>query len=216
LTLIRSRGVRARRIGSGHDRSRNALLKQMSHHTRTARLLAFARRGFDVAASHLSYTQAAAALRVGIPVFGTVDYEHRPPTVFRRARCFMVPSVLPPAALRLMGIPPEILRSYDGLKEDVYLADFRPEPGFREGLGVGARQRLVTFRPIADHAVYSDDSGDAVQRQLIEHLAAHDDVCVLVLPRTPRQRRDYQRLARRFPALRVADATSRSVADLGI
>ena len=65
----------------------------------------------------------------------------------------------------------------------------------------------MTFRPIADHAAYDDDSGHAVQRQLLEHLAAHDEVCVLVLPRTARQRRHYQRLARRFTTLRVADAT---------
>jgi uncharacterized protein len=206
LSLIAARGVRARRIGAGFDTGRNRVLKQVAHHARTARLRAFGRRGFDVAASHFSYTQAAAALELGIPVFDTIDYEHRAPTVFRRAHRFMVPSVMSAAAVARLDIPAGIVRSYDGLKEHVYLADFRPADGVREQLGVGADQRLVTFRPIADHAMYTDHSGDGVQRRLLEHLAAERGACVLVLPRTVRQRRHYQRLARLLPALHVGDA----------
>ena len=94
LELVRARGVQAQHIGAGHDASRNELLKQVRHYTRTAQLMAFARQRFDVAASHVSYTQAAAARRLGIPTFGAIDYEHRGLAAFRDARCLMVPSVI--------------------------------------------------------------------------------------------------------------------------
>jgi hypothetical protein len=114
--------VRARHIGAGHDASRSELLKQARHVARTARLMAFARQGFDVAASHLSYTQASAARRLGIPTFGSVDYEHHDIRAFRHARCFLVPSVIPAAAFERWDIPAGAIRPYDGLKEHVYLS----------------------------------------------------------------------------------------------
>lgn len=203
VALAQTRGLRARRIGAGHDASRNALLKQARHVERTARLMAFARQGFDVAASHLSFTQAAAARRLGIPTFGTMDYEHTTAESFRHARCLMVPAVLSPAATARFGVPAEIIRRYDGLKEDVYLANFQPTPGVRERLGVGARQVLVTFRPIADHARYNDDRGQPLQERLLRALAAERDVCVLILPRTAAQASAFAPLARELPAVRV-------------
>ncbi|HSP98637.1 MAG TPA: DUF354 domain-containing protein [Candidatus Dormibacteraeota bacterium] len=203
LELVRARGIQAQPIGAGHDASRDEHLKQVEHRSRTAQLVAFARQGFDLAASHVSYTQASAARRLGIPTFATIDYEHRGLRAFRDARCLMVPSVIPPARLEECGVPARIVRHYDGLKEHVYLAGFRPVPNLRARLGIAAEQPLVTFRPIADHAVYTDDSGDGVQRRLVEHLAAEPGVCVLVLPRTASQRLEYESLARRLPAIRT-------------
>jgi predicted glycosyltransferase len=201
--LLRARGIRARRIGSGHDASRNELRKQISHHLRSVRLAAFARAGFDVAVSHLSFTQAAAARRLGIPIFGAIDYEYRDLMVFRHADCLMVPAVIPTGAFGRWGIPERAVRPYDGLKEHVYLDGFEPLPDVRARLGIDARQLLVTFRPIADHATYSDDSGDGLQRRLLEALATEPGVCVLVLPRTARQRRELEDVARRLPAVRL-------------
>jgi len=204
LALIRARGVRAQHIGAGHDASRSELLKKARHVARTAQLMAFARQGFDVAASHLSYTQASAARRLGIPTFGSVDYEHRDIRSFRHARCFLVPSVIPAASFERWGIPAGAIRHYDGLKEHVYLAGFQPDTRLRERLGLDPRQVLVSFRPIADHAIYNDDSGHAVQWQLLRSLAAERDVCVLVLPRTARQRRELEPLARELPSIRLS------------
>jgi predicted glycosyltransferase len=115
----------------------------------------------------------------------------------------MTPSVIPPAALEAVGVPARVVRHYEGLKEHVYLAGFRPTPDIRERLGVAAAERLVVVRPIADHAVYTDDSGDDIQRRLLERLAAEPGVRVLLLPRTENQRRVFTPLARRWPAIRV-------------
>jgi len=203
LEVARARGMAVRHIGAGHDAGRDERRKRASHERRTAQLVAFARQGFDVAASHGSYTQISAARHLGIPVFGAVDYEHPGLGAFGDARLVMAPAVLPAAALAAVGIPAHIVRHYDGLKEHVYLAGFRPDPTVRARLGIAAEQRLVTFRPIADHATYVDDSGAGVQRRLVERLAAAPGVCVLVAPRTAGQRGEYEALARRLPAVRV-------------
>ena len=202
--LVATRGVAAREIGAGHDANRSELFKQIRYATRTARLMAFARRGFDVAASHFSYTQAAAAGRLGIPIFGAIDYEHLRMDVFRQARCVMVPSVIPAAAFERRGIPARVIRHYDGLKEHVYLSGFRPCADLRQQLGVAGSDRLVVFRPIADHAAYNDDRGLGVQRELLERLAREPGVRVLVLPRTSVQRRALERLEPALPGMRVA------------
>ncbi len=201
--LAQARGMRALPIGSGHDADRDQDRKRAHHQQRTAELVDFARQGFDIAVSHASYTQGSAARQLGIPAFAAIDYEHPGLRTFADARCLMVPSVIPPAAFAQFGVPADIVRHYDGLKEHVYLAGFQPDPHLRERLGIADEERLVTFRPIADHAVYTDNGGDGMQRRLIERLAAEPRVRVLVLPRTESQRREYDSVARRLPALQV-------------
>ena len=204
--LLAARGLRTEPIGAGHDASRSELRKQVRHYGRTARLMVFARGRFDVAVSHFSFTQASAARRLGLPIFGTIDYEQRDTRVFRHADCVMVPSIIPIESFERWGIARRALRPYEGLKEHVYLAGFRPDPGVRERLGVAAHQRLVTVRPFAHHATYNDDSGAALERRLLEKLGAERDLCVLVLPRTDVQRRALAPLAARLPNLRLARA----------
>jgi predicted glycosyltransferase len=214
LALVRARGLRARQIGAGHDTSRSDLLKHVYHFTRTAQLMAFARGRFDVAASPLSYTQASAARRLGIPTFGTIDYEYKDLGVFRHTRCLMVPAVIPPMAFEKWGISARFIRPYDGLKEHVYLAGFRPAVDVRERLGIAPHELLVSFRPIAEHGQYGDGNGhratlddsrgDVVQRRLLESLASQRNVRVLVLPRTERQRRVFESFARRRPSVLLA------------
>jgi predicted glycosyltransferase len=202
--VLDARGMKAKRLGRGHDASRNELLKQAHYLARTLRLMVFARRRFDVAASHLSYTQGEAARRLGMPLFGAIDYEHTRLEAFRSVRCLMVPSMVSDTAFERWGIPARVVRKYDGLKEHVYLASFRPMLDVRRYLDVAPDELLVTFRPIADHAHYGNGNGQAVQRMLLERLAAEKGARVLVLPRSRRQRREFECIARELPAVRVS------------
>ncbi|MBI3272537.1 MAG: DUF354 domain-containing protein [Planctomycetes bacterium] len=94
-------------------------------------LAAWARgRRLELAVGHNSYAQAVAARALGIPLVTLMDYEHQPANHlnFRLARRVVVPRVFPAAALRRFGVADARTRRYDGLKEEVYLADFRPDP----------------------------------------------------------------------------------------
>src|SRR6185436_4209637 len=104
---------------------------------RAASLRKWARdRGFDLAVSHNSYAHIAAAAALGIKSATLMDYEHQPANhlAFRLASKVIVPRAFPAAELRRYGGGTKKVRRYEGTKEDVYLADFVPNPSFLETL----------------------------------------------------------------------------------
>ncbi len=97
---------------------------------RAADLARFAAgRRIDVAVSHGSYAQLAAAWTLGIPALTLMDYEFQPANhvSFRLARRVIVPAAFPEEALRRCGARRKTLR-YAGYKEELYLAGFRAGP----------------------------------------------------------------------------------------
>src|SRR5215471_15026338 len=116
-------------------------------------------RGFDLAVSHNSYAQIAAAAALGIVTVTLMDYEHQPANhlAFRLASRVIIPRAFPASELRKYGASERKIRLYDGTKEDVYLAEFTPQPGFRETLhklGIASEDVLVVARPPAREALY--------------------------------------------------------------
>src|ERR1041385_5543441 len=116
-------------------------------------------RGIDLAVSHNSYAQIAAAAALGIKSVTLMDYEHQPANhlAFRLASRVIVPRAFPAAELRKYGASLRKVKRYDGLKEDVYLAAFEPDPAFAETLrklGVTKQDVLVVARPPAREALY--------------------------------------------------------------
>src|SRR5919205_1230673 len=89
-------------------------------------------RGFDLAVSHNSYSQVLAARMLGLRAVTLMDYEHQPANhlAFRLASRVVAPESFPEEALRRFGARPRKIRRYAGIKEDVYLADFEPDPDF--------------------------------------------------------------------------------------
>jgi predicted glycosyltransferase len=142
-----------------------------------------------------------------MPTFATADYEHARFEAFRHARCVMVPSVVSLTSLEKWGVPARVVRSYEGLKEQVYLSGFKPSPDMRRRLGISADEILVTFRPIAEHAHYGNGNGNELQRRLLDELSGEKRVRVIVLPRTERQRRAFSAVAAARPAIRLGEET---------
>ncbi|MGZ8843923.1 MAG: DUF354 domain-containing protein, partial [Pyrinomonadaceae bacterium] len=119
---------------------------------RAASLRKWARdRGFDLAVSHNSYAQIAAAAALGIKAVTLMDYEHQPANhlAFRLASRVIVPRSFPASELRKYGASTRKVHRYQGIKEDVYLADFNPDPDFIRSLqkfGVAAEETLIVAR----------------------------------------------------------------------
>jgi predicted glycosyltransferase len=85
------------------------------------------------------------------------------------------------------------VRRYNGIKEDVYLADFQPDLGFEKHLsklGITGNDILVTVRPPASEALYHRFE-NALFDQLLERLLATPSVRVVLLPRNDFQRTAY-------------------------
>ncbi|HEY3105100.1 MAG TPA: DUF354 domain-containing protein [Pyrinomonadaceae bacterium] len=165
---------------------------------RAAALRKWARdRGFDLAVSHNSYAQIAAAAALGIKSVTLMDYEHQPANhlAFRLASRVIVPRVFPASELKKYGASLRKVKRYDGLKEDVYLADFTPDPAFPETLrklGIASEDVLIVARPPAREALYHRFENELFD-ELLAHLSSLEQVKIILLPRTSAQRAQFEK-----------------------
>jgi len=163
---------------------------------RAAALRKWARdRGFDLALSHNSYAQIAAAAALGIKAVTLMDYEHQPANhlAFRLASRVIVPRSFPAAELRKYGAATRKVKRYDGTKEDVYLAGFAPDAAFVDtlrGLGVASEDVLIVARPPAREALYHRFENELFD-ELLVRLSSRNDVKIVLLPRSEAQRAEY-------------------------
>lgn len=163
------------------------------------RALALARwargRNLDLALSHNSYSQILAGRALSLRTVTLMDYEHQPANhlAFRLASCIIVPKAFPEEALARYGAQASKVKRYDGLKEDVYLADFKSDPEFEKQLsklGISATDILVTVRPPASEALYHRFENELFDH-LLDRLLAIPSVKVVLLPRNDSQRKAY-------------------------
>jgi len=189
---------------------------------RAAALRKWARaRGFDLALSHNSYAQIAAAAALGIKAVTLMDYEHQPANhlAFRLASKVIVPQTFPAAELRKYGATMRKVKRYEGTKEDVYLADFVPDPAFPETLrklNIASDDVSVVARPPAREALYHRFENELFD-QLIARLNSRERTKIILIPRSDAQRADYQarNLANVIMPLEVLDGANLiAVADL--
>lgn len=173
---------------------------------RAAALRKWARaRGIDLALSHNSYAQIAAAAALGIKSVTLMDYEHQPANhlAFRLALRVIVPRAFPAAELRKYGASTRKVKRYDGMKEDVYLADFEPDPSFADTLrklGVAIEDVLVVARPPAREALYHRFENELFD-ELLTYVSSRAGAKIVLLPRTETQRGEYE--TRKLPNLIV-------------
>ncbi len=163
---------------------------------RTSSLVRWARgRRFDLAVSHNSYAQTAAARTLGIRSVTLMDYEYQPANhfAFRLASRVIVPRSFPDEALRRFGAKTRRVRRYEGTKEDVYLADFVPDPGFpsvMSDMSVSLDDVVVVVRPPASEALYHRFENDLFD-ELVNKLCSQEHVKVVFLARNDSQRDRY-------------------------
>jgi uncharacterized protein len=151
-------------------------------------------REIGLAVSHNSYSQVLAARALGRRAVTLMDYEHQPANhlAFRLASRVVVPESFPDEALRRFGAGERKVRRYQGIKEDVYLADFEPDPDFNgllmEKFGIDvSRDTLVVVRPPAREALYHRFENELFG-ELLARLLASSNVKVLLLARSDAQR----------------------------
>ena len=153
------------------------------------------KRQFDLAISHNSYSQILAARGLRIRRVTLMDYEYQPANhlAFRLTSRIIVPESFPAKRLRRYGASAGKVRRYHGTKEDVYLADFQPDPSFATQLcelGVRPDNVLVLMRPPARDALYHRFENKLFDEALAL-LLNQEDVQVVLLPRNEAQRATY-------------------------
>jgi predicted glycosyltransferase len=186
LELCRRLGIAHTAIGRHRGGSLAAKARGLA-----ARSLALARwarpRCFDLALGHGSNDITVAAALLRIPSATTFDYEWA--TVqhnvnCRLARAVVVPDAIPPERLYRYGARGKV-RTYPGLKEEYYLADFEPEPDVLAELELDQERPIAVVRTPPEVSLYHRFENDLFA-QVLDRLALLAQV--IVLPRTPTQR----------------------------
>lgn len=205
--LVAIYGIEARVIGvhGGHGTgSKAASILRRSWALRSA----VREESIDLAVSHNSYAQALAARSLRIPAVTLMDYEHTPANhiSFRMADRVILPEAIDPEQVRKYGVTRRKYVSYPGFKEQVYLADFQPDPGVL-GKVIGDQRGsgssvVVVARPPADFAVYHRFENPLFTKWLWA-TASDPAVTVIVLPRNSQQRGELAELG--LPSLTIPD-----------
>jgi len=160
---------------------------------RSLALIRFGRRlRARQAVSHGSNDLSVAARTLGLHNTVLHDYEgatwmHR--INFRLANKLMLPEVIPLDALKRLGLDERRYRPYAGIKEQVSLADFEPQPGVVESLGLDESRPVVVLRPPATMSLYHRFE-NPLFNEVLDHLLA-SDAQVVLLPRTPEQKAQF-------------------------
>jgi predicted glycosyltransferase len=188
--LLRLHRLDCRTIGRHYGRRKT--MKVLGLLVRAVQLLPLVLRERPVlAVSHGSRAQALVARLLRIPCVVIADYEHV--AHLNRADLMIVPEAIP---AEVAGRFADRLLRYPGIKEDVYAADFVPDPALRGALGIGDDEILVTLRPPATEAHYHVPESEVLLDAVVERLAAHGGLRTVLLPRSARQAAE---LARRWP-----------------
>jgi predicted glycosyltransferase len=184
----------------GRHRGERLTDKAVGLASRSAALVRWARREmrgagtrrFDVALGHGSNDVSVAARLLRIPCSTTFDYEwaavqHH--VNCRLAQAVVVPDAIPAERLDRYGAKGKV-HTYEGLKEEYYLADFEPDPGVLTELALDRGRPLVVVRTPPEVSLYhrfeNDLFADVLTR--LRDGAASEGVQSVVLPRTAAQR----------------------------
>jgi hypothetical protein len=127
----------------------------------------------------------------------------------------------PERRLKRYGASPRKVRRYHGTKEDVYLSNFEPDRSFPKQLsefGIRPDNVLVLMRPPAHEALYHRFQ-NVLFDQALDFVLAHENVRVVLLPRSAAQRSHYSSKSGRnliVPALPLSGPDLIALSDLVI
>lgn len=136
----------------------------------------------DLAINHGSRSQLLVCSLLNIPSLLLLDYEHA--KKLSNPTWIMTPEVIPAGNIHFDA---SRILHYPGLKEDVYVPSFRPDPGIMKELNLSPESLIVTIRPPATEAHYHNPEGEQLFVDIINFLAPANATLV-ILPRNDRQK----------------------------
>lgn len=138
----------------------------------------------DLAVSHGSRSQILVAKLLGIPSLCLFDYEFAGSLAILEPTWSMTPTVISADGLTHKNLR---LLQYPGIKEDVYVPTFHPDPSIKSRLGLVDSEVIVVVRPPADEAHYRSPKSDELFIATLALLGATPNVRVILSPRNRRQ-----------------------------
>jgi predicted glycosyltransferase len=172
----------------GRHYGKNKLMKVAGTLIRATELLPVALKQKPVlSVSHGSRSQFIASAILGIPHILIFDYEHANNLPFIKPVLGIAPEVIDNPALAnafSMGF-----RGYSGLKEDVYVTSFKPDPRVLATLRIAADRLVVTIRPPATEAHYHNPESERLFAETVERIGRFTDSVMVILPRNEKSQK---------------------------
>jgi predicted glycosyltransferase len=176
----------------GHHYGKKPIMKIIGLLWRSAQLCQFCLRqkpGLALSLGARSHTLINNLLK--IPTIVVADYEHAAYIPLTHSRWVIVPDVVPSEVLHQRA---DRIRHYSGLKEDVYVPEFKPDPSLLEELGLQPNEMIVTVRPPADKAHYHNPESDLLLIELMKRISQTRQIRAVLLPRNHLQEQTFRAL----------------------
>ena len=187
--LLRLHNIQCEVLG-GHW-GKHRLLKILGTCVRAVRLLPLILKSRpDLSISHGSRSQVIASRLLNIPTLVIYDYEFADKLGFLYSLWFMTPEYLSDPADRKRKAT---TLKYPGLKEDVYVPRFRPDPELRNQLGITTGKVVITVRPPATEAHYHNREAEVLLQSAMNFFMEEAETQVVLLPRNEHQEIDLRR-----------------------
>jgi uncharacterized protein len=188
LGLADSHKLNYTTVGKHYGASK--LLKVMGTVWRSVQLArVILQRRPDISISHGSRSLILLSSLLGIPTILLFDYEYAKRLPFIKPTLGIAPEALDnPQIGRQFS---NGLRLYSGIKEDIYVPGFRPEPSIIQRLNLDERDIVVTIRPPANEAHYHNPESDRLFVKVVEFLGANSGVRMIILPRNEKSQKEF-------------------------
>jgi predicted glycosyltransferase len=188
LELARERWPDVEVIGGASPRGRSSKVAAICGRIADLRRWA-ARVRPDVALSHNSYAQIVAARSLRIPAVTAMDFEHQPANhlAFRLATTILVPEAMDIEAIRRQGAAPGKIVQYPGLKEELYIGDFKPDRDILTKVSAGPRPRIVAVARTAPTRALYHSSSNPLFETALRTVCSQDGIVCVVLTRHAEQ-----------------------------
>lgn len=176
-------GVPCTKVGKHYGKNR--FMKIWGLGWRSAQLLPFViQERPALALSHGSRAQILLSNLLRIPTVLIMDYEHAQTPPLVRPRWEIVPDALLKENLHCKTR--ERIRTYSGIKEDVYAAEFKPDPSLAQELQLNG-DIIATVRPPANEAHYHNPESDRLFAEFMNWICETPGIKAVLLPRNKSQ-----------------------------
>jgi len=172
----------------GHHYGKHKVMKLAGLGLRSLQLLPSVLRNRPVLAiSHGSRSQLLVANLLRIPCITIADYEFAKLWMLMKPTWVMTPEVIQDNTIQ---ISKERILKYPGIKEDVYVPKFKPDPRIVDDLCLAGAEIVVLLRPPATEAHYHRPESDELFQGVLDFLSTKPHTKVIILPRNDRQGAD--------------------------
>lgn len=183
----------------GKHQGKNIVKKGLGLLLRTTRLILYAKnKHFSLGASLSSNDLALAAWVLKIPQVTITDYEYA--TIshkfnFKFVNRVLVPEFLPDDVLKSYGAKPEQIVKYRGLKEQVYLPQWKIDLELPKKIGLDSSKIIIVMRPPATMSLYHRFESELFI-ECLKTFSARKDTQVILIPRTEEQKAELLKITK--------------------